>query len=250
MIGRLAFVMEEKNGDLAPQNSVPHNSVDVRTLASVIDHTKLKPEASYEEIERFCREAVALGVGTVAIHPVWVPLAANLLRGTGVKVGTVVGFPFGAVLTSVKRAEAAACIRVGAEELDMVMNIGAMRSGNLESVESDIRGVVDIAHDSGCIIKVILENAYLSDEQKVVACQIAEQAGADYVKTATGFGPSGATEADVRLMRQTVGPSIGVKAAGGIRTLSDTLKMLRAGAERLGTSASAGILAEAARRMS
>jgi deoxyribose-phosphate aldolase len=125
-----------------------------------------------------------------------------------------------------------------------------MRSGNLGFVESDIRGVVDIAHDSGCIIKVILENAYLSDEQKVAACQVAEQAGADYVKTATGFGPSGATEADVRLMRRTVGPSIGVKAAGGIRTLSDALKMLRAGAERLGTSASAGILAEAARRVS
>ena len=131
----------------------------------------------------------------------------------------------------------------------MVMNIGALRSGNLESVFSDIQGVVDIAHDFGCILKVILENAYLSDEQKVTACQIAKQAGADYVKTSTGLGPSGATEADVRLMRGTVGTSMGVKAAGGIRTLADALKMVEAGADRLGTSASVAILAEAARRL-
>ena len=148
---------------------------------------------------------------------------------------------------SVKRLEAEASIRAGAEELDMVMNIGALRSGNLEGVLSDIQGVVDIAHGSGCILKVILENAYLSDEQKVAACQIAKQAGADYVKTSTGFGPSGAMEADVRLMRKTVGTSMGVKAAGGIRTLGDTVKMLEAGADRLGTSASVAILAEAAR---
>jgi deoxyribose-phosphate aldolase len=131
----------------------------------------------------------------------------------------------------------------------MVMNIGAMRSGNLEIVRSDIRGVVDIAHDSGCILKVILENTYLSDEQKVAACQLAQQAGADYVKTSTGLGPSGATEADVRLMRRTVGTSMGVKAAGGIRSLGDAVKMLEAGADRLGTSASVAILAEGARRL-
>ena len=192
---------------------------------------------------------MSLGVGAIAIHQVWVPLAVRILRGTGIKVGTVVGFPFGATHTSAKRAEAEASIRAGAEELDMVMNVGALRSGNLEGVHSDIRGVVDIAHDSGCILKVILENAYLSDEQKVTACRIAKQAGADYVKTSTGFGPSGATEADVRLMRKTVGTSMGVKAAGGIRSLGDAVRMLQAGADRLGTSASAAILAEAARRV-
>jgi len=221
----------------------------LRTLASVIDHTMLRPQAACEDMERFCDEAVSLGVGVISIHQVWVPMAVRRLRGTGIKVGTVVGFPFGATLPSIKRAEAEASIRAGAEELDMVMNIGAMRSGNLEGVQGDIQGVVDIAHESGCILKVILENAYLSDEQKVTACQIAQRAGADFVKTSTGLGPSGATEADVRLMRKTVGLSMGVKAAGGIRSLGEALNMLEAGASRLGTSTSAAILAEAARRV-
>jgi deoxyribose-phosphate aldolase len=249
MIERSALATEGEKELLARENSAPRDSADLCTLARVIDHTMLRPEASREEVGRFCREAVVLGVGAVAIHPAWVPVAARLLRGTGIKVGTVAGFPFGATHTSAKRAEADASIRAGAEEIDMVMNVGAMRSGDLEAVGSDIRGVVDIAHDAGCILKVILENAYLSDEQKVAACQIAMQAGADYVKTSTGFGPSGATEADVRLMRLTVGPSMGVKAAGGIRTLAIALKMLEAGADRLGTSTSAAILAEAARRV-
>ncbi|MEJ2009258.1 MAG: deoxyribose-phosphate aldolase [Acidobacteriota bacterium] len=221
----------------------------LRTLPRVIDHTTLRPHTTAEEMGRFCDEAVSLGVGAISIHQVWVPMAVQRLRGTGIKVGTVVGFPFGATLPSIKRAEAEASIRAGAEELDMVMNIGAMRSGNLEGVQSDIQGVVDIAHGSGCILKVILENAYLSDEQKVKACQIAKRAGADFVKTSTGLGPSGATEADVRLMRKAVGQSMGVKAAGGIRSLGEALKMLEAGASRLGTSASVAILAEAARRL-
>lgn len=225
----------------------PDELARIRTLAHVIDHTTLRPQTTGEEMERFCDEAVSLGVGVISIHQVWVPIAVRRLRGTGVKVGTVVGFPFGATLPSIKRAEAEASIRAGAEELDMVMNIGAMRSGNLEGVRSDIQGVVDIAHDYGCILKVILENTYLSDEQKIMACQIAKRAGADFVKTSTGLGPSGATEADVRLMRKTVGMSMGVKAAGGIRSLSEALGMLEAGANRLGTSASVAILAEAAR---
>jgi deoxyribose-phosphate aldolase len=249
MIGRIIVAMEEETGLESRKNSVLKNSGELRMLASVIDHTMLRPETGRDEIGRFCHEAIALGVGAIAIHPVWVPTAAGILHGTRVKVGTVVGFPFGATPASAKRAEAEASIRAGAEELDMVMNIGAMRSGNLEVVHRDIRGVVDITHESGCIIKVILENAYLSDEQKIAACQIAKRAGADYVKTSTGFGPSGATVADVRLMRQTVGPSLGVKAAGGIRTLAGALEMLEAGADRLGTSASAAILAEAARRV-
>ena len=249
MIGRMARKLEQKPELLADESSTPQNSPDFRTLASIIDHTLLRPQATCDDLEQFCHEAVSLGVGAIAIHQVWVPLAVRILRGTGIKVGSVVGFPFGANHASVKRAEADASIRAGAEELDMVLNIGALRSGNVEGVRSDIQGVVDIAHDSGCILKVILENAYLSDEQKTTACQVAQQAGADYVKTSTGLGPSGATEADVRLMRKTVGTSMGVKAAGGIRSLEDAVRMLEAGADRLGTSASVAILAEAARRL-
>jgi deoxyribose-phosphate aldolase len=249
MMGRLSQAMEHEPGPSGGENRAPQDSPYLAALACIIDHTMLRPQATSEDLERFCREAVALGVGAVAIHQVWVPLAARVLRGTGIKVGSVVGFPFGANHASVKRAEAEASIRAGAKELDMVMNIGAMLSGSLDTVLGDIRGVVDIAHGSGCILKVILENAYLSDKQKATACQMAMQAGADYVKTSTGFGPSGATEADVRLMRETVGTSMGVKAAGGIRSLHDALKMLKAGADRLGTSASAAILAETARRV-
>ena len=249
MIGRMTLAMEQEKEPAGGENHAQPESSDLRTLACIIDHTMLRPQATCEDIDRFCAEAVTLGVGAIVLHQVWVPQAARIVRGTGIKVGTVVGFPFGATLASVKRMEAEASIRAGAEELDMVMNIGAMRSGNLKGVLSDIQGVVDIAHDSGCILKVILENAYLSDEQKVAACQIAKQAGADYVKTSTGLGPSGATEADVQLMRETVGTSMGVKAAGGIRSLGDALKMLEAGADRLGTSTSAAILEEAARRL-
>ena len=237
--------MDLPAGESAPRQDAP----DLRALARIMDHTLLRPQATSEELDRFCREAVSLGVGAIAIHQVWVPLAVRILQGTGIKVGTVVGFPFGATHSSVKRAEAAASIRAGAEELDMVMNIGALRSGNLEGVHSDIQGVACIAHESGCILKVILENAYLSDEQKVTACRLAKQAGADYVKTSTGWGPSGATEADVRLMRKAVGMQMGVKAAGGIRSLRDAVRMLQAGADRLGTSTSAAILAEAARHV-
>ena len=249
MIGRMAQAMQQTMEPPAGESPAPQDSPELRALARIMDHTLLRPQATSEELERFCREAVSLGVGAIAIHQVWVPLAARILRGTGVKVGTVVGFPFGATHSSVKRAEAAASIRAGAAELDMVMNVGALRSGNLEGVRSDIRGVSDIAHESGCILKVILENAYLSDEQKVTACRLARQAGADYVKTSTGWGPSGATEADVRLMREAVGTQMGVKAAGGIRSLGDAVRMLQAGADRLGTSTSAAILAEAARRL-
>jgi len=249
MTERMVRKLEETPEPSADENSAPQDSPELRALASIIDHTTLRPQTTSDEIERFCHEAIELRVGTISIHQVWVPLAARILRGTGIKVGSVVGFPFGANHASIKREEAEASIRAGAKELDMVMNIGAMRSGNLEIVRSDIRGVVDIAHDSGCILKVILENTYLSDEQKVTACQLAQQAGADFVKTSTGLGPSGATEADVRLMRRTVGTSMGVKAAGGIRSLGDAVKMLEAGADRLGTSASVAILAEGARRL-
>ncbi len=220
---------------------------DVRRLAGLIDHTLLRPEATRAQIEQLANEALLMGFAAVCVNPTWVPLVAERLRGSGVKVATVVGFPFGATLTSAKRAEAEAAIVAGADEIDMVMNIGAMRSGDLDRVENDIRGVVEVGHAGGALVKVILENAFLSDKEKVSASQIVRKTGADYVKTSTGFGPSGATAADVRLMRETVGPEKGVKAAGGIRTLADVLRMLEAGATRIGASASVAILAEAAR---
>jgi deoxyribose-phosphate aldolase len=219
----------------------------VRNLAGLIDHTLLRPEATRAEVELACREAAQWGFAVACVHPVWVPLAAKVLEGSDVRVGTVAGFPLGVITTSGKRAEAEAAIRAGAREIDMVMNLGVMKSGEHERVEADIRGVVEVCHPAGAVLKVILENAYLSDEEKAAACRIAQKAGADFVKTSTGFGPSGATEADVRLMRETIGPSMGVKAAGGIRTLADALRLLRAGADRLGTSAGVALLEEAAR---
>lgn len=219
---------------------------EVRALARLMDHTLLRPQASREQIEQLAEDARQWCFGTICVNPAWVPLASEKLRGSGVKVAAVVGFPLGATLTSVKRAEAQAVILAGAEEVDMVMNIGAMRSGDLEAVENDIRGVVEVCHAGGAILKVILENAYLSEQEKVEACRIAKKAGADYVKTSTGFAPTGATAEDVRLMRETVGPEMGVKAAGGIRNLADAVNMLAAGATRLGTSASIAILDEAA----
>ena len=219
---------------------------DARALASLIDHTQLRPEATRAQVEQLCDEALQAGFAAVCVNPAWAPVAAQRVRGSGVRVATVVGFPFGATSTVAKRAEAEAAILAGAQEVDMVMNVGAMRSGDPERVEHDIRGVVELCHAAGVTLKVILENAYLTDAEKVAACEIAKRAGADFVKTSTGFGPHGATQADVLLMRQAVGPAMGVKAAGGIRTLSDALCMLQAGATRLGTSSSLSILAEAA----
>lgn len=220
---------------------------DVRALAALMDHTLLRPEAMQAQIERLCDEALQARFAAVCVNPTWVPVAVQKLRGSGVRVATVAGFPFGSTSSAAKRAEAEAAILAGADEIDMVMNVGAMRSGDLERVESDIRALAEACHAGGALLKVILENAYLTDAQKVAGCEIAKRARADFVKTSTGFGPHGATESDVQLMRRTVGPAMGVKAAGGIRNLADALRMLHAGATRLGTSASLSILAEAAR---
>jgi deoxyribose-phosphate aldolase len=217
---------------------------EVRALARLMDHTLLRPQATRSQIEQLADEARQWCFGSICVNPTWVPVAVEKLRGSGVKVAAVIGFPFGATMTSIKRAEAEAVITAGAEEVDMVMNIGAMRSGDLEAVENDIRGVVEVCHAAGALLKVILENAYLSNEEKVGASRIVKRAGADYVKTSTGFAPSGATADDVRLMRNTVGPEMGVKAAGGIRNLADAMSVLEAGATRLGTSASIAILEE------
>jgi deoxyribose-phosphate aldolase len=212
------------------------------TIAALIDHTLLRPEATREDILKLCREAREYKFASVCVNSYWVPLAAAELAGSSVKVCTVIGFPLGATSTEAKAAETQAALQAGAHEIDMVQNIGALRSGDYAAVQADIAAVVDVAHKSGAIVKVILETALLDDDQKVVACQLAKQAGADFVKTSTGFGPSGATINDVQLMRRTVGPEMGVKASGGIRTLDDLKKMIDAGATRIGASSSVQIV--------
>jgi deoxyribose-phosphate aldolase len=211
-------------------------------FAGLIDHTLLKPEASRDEIRKLCQEAAKFGFASVCINPWYVPLAAELLRGTKVKVCTVVGFPLGATLPRVKIYEAEETIKLGAQEIDMVINIGALKSGQDDVVQSDIRGVVEASHRGGAICKVILETALLTVEEKVRASIACKQAGADFVKTSTGFSTSGATAEDVALMRAVVGSEIGVKAAGGVRSFEDLKKMVCAGATRIGASASVKIM--------
>jgi deoxyribose-phosphate aldolase len=214
-------------------------------IASRIDHTLLRPEATAVQIEKLCNEARLFGFASVCVNPAWVPLCARLLHGSKVKVCTVVGFPLGATLTPAKRDETAHAVRLGAQEIDMVIPVGALKSGDLDAVYLDIRAVVEAARQAGAIVKVILEAALLTDDQKVVACALARLAGADFVKTSTGFGPSGATAHDVALMQRVVGGEMGIKAAGGIRTWADFQQMAGAGATRIGASASVQILEEA-----
>jgi deoxyribose-phosphate aldolase len=213
-------------------------------IARLIDHTLLKPDAARDDIVRLCGEARIYCFATVCVNPCWVPLAASEVAGTPVKVCTVVGFPLGATATEIKVAETSAMLRVGAQEIDMVMNIGALRSGDYDMVKCDIQAVVAESHKAGVIVKVILETAFLDKSEKAVACSLAHLSGADFVKTSTGFGPAGATAEDVTLMRQVVGPDMGVKAAGGIRTFEDFRKMIGAGANRIGTSCGVKIVAE------
>jgi deoxyribose-phosphate aldolase len=211
-------------------------------VAALIDHTMLRPEATRADIVKLCGEARQYGFATVCINPYWVPLAASELAGTAAKVCTVAGFPLGATSTEAKVAEAAAALRAGACEIDMVINVGALRSGDFDTVKLDIQAVARVCHDAGAIVKVILETALLDDAQKTTACGLAQAAGADFVKTSTGFGPAGATVQDIVLMRHAVGPRMGVKAAGGIRTLDDFRAMVAAGANRVGASASVKIV--------
>lgn len=211
-------------------------------IAALIDHTLLRPEATREDIIKLCREARQYKFASVCVNSYWVPLAAAELAGSSVQVCTVIGFPLGATSTEAKAAETQAALRAGAREIDMVQNIGALRSGDYAAVQADIAAVVAVAHGSGAIVKVILETALLDDDQKIAACQLAKKAGADFVKTSTGFGPSGATAHDVELMRSTVGPEMGVKASGGIRTLDDLKKMIAAGATRIGASSGVQIV--------
>ena len=212
------------------------------SIASLIDHTVLKPEATRADILKICREARQYSFASVCVNPYWVLLVRTELEGSPVKVCTVVGFPLGATSTEAKVAETAAAVRAGAQEIDMVINVGALRSGDHEAVKHDIQQVVRTAHAAGAIVKVILETALLDDGQKTAASTLSKLAGADFVKTSTGFGPAGATAHDVALMRAAVGPEMGVKASGGIRTLSDLQTMTAAGATRIGASASVKIV--------
>jgi deoxyribose-phosphate aldolase len=214
-------------------------------IASFIDHTILKPEATRDDVIRVCAEARQYGFAGVCVNSHWVPLVSEQLKGSPVKVCTVAGFPLGAASTDAKVAETAAAVRDGAQEIDMVINVGALRSGDLDTVERDIRRVVETAHKGGAAVKVILETALLTDAQKETACDLSKSAGADFVKTSTGFGPGGATAKDVALMRARVGNSMGVKAAGGIRTLDDFNTMVEAGANRVGASSSIKIVESA-----
>ena len=213
-------------------------------VASMIDHTLLRPDATRRDIETLCREAAEHGFATVCVNPTWVALCAHALRSATVKVTSVVGFPLGATTPDVKHYETRRAIFDGAREIDMVINVGALKSGDLRLVERDIEAVTVPCREAGAVSKVIIEAALLTDEEKVTACTLAKAAGADYVKTATGFGPGGATVADVGLMRRVVGEEMGVKAAGGVRDLEGLKAMVAAGATRIGASAGVRIVQE------
>jgi deoxyribose-phosphate aldolase len=213
-------------------------------VARLIDHTLLKPEATRAQVEKLCAEAREHGFATVCVNPAWVPLCARLLHGSATGVCTVVGFPLGATLPDVKAFEAGRTVQEGAVEVDMVVNLGALKSGDFRAVERDISGVVEAARRGGALTKVIIEAALLSDDEKVRACVLSKAAGADFVKTSTGFGPGGATAADVALMRRVVGPEMGVKAAGGVKDLQSAQAMIEAGADRIGASVGVKIVQE------
>ncbi|MCI0521185.1 MAG: deoxyribose-phosphate aldolase [Chloroflexi bacterium] len=213
-------------------------------IAAWIDHTLLKPDATAEQIGALCREARQYGFASVCINPAYVPQAADALRDSKVLVCTVIGFPLGATFPGVKAEEARACLNAGARELDMVINIGALKSGMARLTYEDIRAVVEQAEKFGAQVKVIIETALLTRREKILACLLSQAAGADFVKTSTGFAAVGATVEDVDLMRRVVGETTGVKAAGGIRTLTDARAMIAAGANRIGASASVRILQE------
>ena len=217
-------------------------TLSYEAVAQRIDHSLLRPELTPAEVLAGCELADRYRVASVCVRPCDVELAARALRGSSVRVGTVVGFPHGSHATATKVFEARLAMEQGAVELDMVLNIGRLRGGQAEYVLEDIRAVVEAAREGGALVKVILENAYLTDEQKVLGSQLSERAGADFVKTSTGFAPSGATLEDLRLMRQTVSPHVQVKAAGGVRTLDALLDVLRVGVTRVGTTATAAIL--------
>ena len=213
-------------------------------LAAVLDHTLLKPDATRAQVLQLCAEAAEHRFACAMVNPAWVHTAVEALDGTGIPVGVVVGFPLGATLAASKRDETVRVLKLGAHDVDMVLNIGLLKSGDFEAVTNDIRGVVDLAHASGAIVKVILETCLLAFEEKLRAADLALSAGADFLKTSTGFSTGGATADDIALLREKAGSNAGVKASGGIRSLADATVMLRAGASRIGASASVKIISE------
>ncbi len=224
-----------------------HTLSSAANLAAVLDHTLLKPEATRTQVLHLCAEAAEYRFACAMVNPAWVATAAHALAGTGVPVGVVIGFPLGATLSSSKRDETVRVLKLGAHDVDMVLNVGLLKSGtkeDFEAVKQDIRGVVELAHASGAIVKVILETCLLTFEEKLRAADLALAAGADFLKTSTGFSTGGATTDDIALLRGAAGNHAGVKASGGIRSLADATAMLRAGATRIGASASVRIVAE------
>ena len=211
-----------------------------KDLARMIDHTSLKPEATDKEIEKLCKEALEYNFASVCVNPAMVEKATSMLKDSDVKVCTVIGFPLGATTTEVKVFETEDVIKKGATEVDMVINVGKLKEGNLEYVKNDIKSVVNAAKGKA-LTKVIIETCLLTDEEKITACKLSKEAGADFVKTSTGFSTGGATASDIKLMRETVGPDLGVKASGGVRSLEDAMTMIENGATRIGASASIAI---------
>jgi deoxyribose-phosphate aldolase len=241
-------VLRSRGNDLPTVEIGRSGSFPASKLAGMIDHTLLRPEATRREIEQLCVEAKQHHFASVCVQPAWVALAARILRDSDITVGTVAGFPFGTVPTKVKCLEAETAIANGAREIDMVLSLGLLRSGELDVVKQDIDAVTAICHQHGAQLKVILEVATLDEEEVAMGCALAKLAGADFVKTSTGFHPTGgATVSHVALMRQVVGNDMGVKAAGGIRTAGDALAMIRAGANRIGSSAGVKMIQELAR---
>ncbi|MBX3267494.1 MAG: deoxyribose-phosphate aldolase [Acidobacteria bacterium] len=238
-VARIVDAGAERIGIVLGETATAHD------WASLIDHTLLKPEASEADIRRLCEEAAKYGFASVCVNPAWVKTSADILKGTGIPVCTVIGFPLGATLPDVKAFEARRVIFNGAREVDMVINIGALKSGDDCAVEDDIRAVASAAHENGVLCKVIIETALLNDEEKVRACLAARNAGADFVKTSTGFAKGGATVDDVALMRRTVGKALGVKASGGVKGIEDAKAMVAAGATRIGASVGVKIAQEA-----
>lgn len=233
---------QERSSGQAGAAWTPPHITESAALARLIDHTLLKPEAGEDQIRALCNEAAANGFASVCVNATWVPLCAELLAETNVKVCAVIGFPLGATLPAVKAYETEQVAQLGAHEVDMVLNVGRLRDGDHWSVHRDIAAVADVARDNGLLLKVIIETGLLDEEQKIAACVIVKEAGADFVKTATGFNGGGATVEDIALMRRVVGPSLGVKAAGGVRSAGDALAMIEAGATRIGTSSGARIV--------
>ncbi|MFZ5595806.1 MAG: deoxyribose-phosphate aldolase [Bacillota bacterium] len=217
-----------------------------KEMAKMIDHTLLKAVGTPDEVTQLCREALEYGFASVCVNPYYVPLAGKLLKGSEVLVCTVIGFPLGATSTAAKAFEAEEAVRAGAKEVDMVVNIGLLKAGRQEEVLKDIRAVVEAATavDKDAVVKVIIETCYLTDEEKIMACKLSQEAGAHFVKTSTGFGTGGATVEDIALMRKTVGPQMGIKASGGIKNAVQALAMIEAGATRIGASAGIGIVSE------